>query len=429
MTYPPTAPLHFLNAPRGASVSPVPSSQFCKQFRKITARQKIRLTKMSSWRLIVWWLPRRRFLPACWVGVAVSGLIVLVLNLITQSDPCKLSCGVENWLHPPHPQSKLFIDHIIADVIEPQRDSVPYPLTVEEVHQTFRVDSSAFTVNQFLMGYLGDIVNGTFLEVGAGDGEFLSFSSALEVQLNWRGLLVEPREEDYVRLRQRRRAASAKACVTGRDYHGKELLWIPKVDESLSPLLQRSTRSKAALSSFVDADIMEQVSGSREQVSGSREQVSGSRQQVRMSGSREQVRMSGSREQVRMSGSREQVRMSGSREQDAIDGEERQVQCYTLSSLVTVYQSSINELNQPIDLLILDTNAGELLMMENLTYPRFRMILVRMAQAQLSLIMDNMAEKLDLHLVSSVTVSFGFALYMHSELVRELNITTDKPHS
>ena len=63
--------------------------------------------------------------------------------------------------------------------------------------------------------------NGTFIEVGGGDGESLSFTSQLEVLGNWKGLIIEPRKEAYQHMRSRRKAAGINACASGDDFHSK----------------------------------------------------------------------------------------------------------------------------------------------------------------------------------------------------------------
>ncbi|XP_018020376.1 uncharacterized protein LOC108676754 isoform X2 [Hyalella azteca] len=304
-------------------------------------------------------MSRRRFVRA--IGQYLLVLVMVGLGLLSLGthpalNICDDECSIITFTRPPHSESRMFIEHIIDNVIEPQRDSAPWPLTQEEITQSIRQDTNAYTVNQFLMGYIDDIVNGTFLEVGAGNGEFLSFSSALELMQNWRGLLVEPRQQAYQHCRKRRRAATANACVTGTDYHGKQLVWTPKVDTTLPLQLQQSTLSKAAIIDYVDPA-------------------------------------------------------------DRDDGDVTLVQCYTLESLVVAYLESINATDQPIDLLIVDTNAGELHIMEKLLIPRYRMILAHGSRHGVDI--STVTDRLGLQLVSPVTAAFGFSILAHPSMLRD----------
>lgn len=56
---------------------------------------------------------------------------------------------------------------------------------------------------------------GTFMEIGASDGEFRSLTLYVEQRLGFRGVLVEPHPELYRRLRAVGRSAySINACAT-----------------------------------------------------------------------------------------------------------------------------------------------------------------------------------------------------------------------
>ncbi|XP_047493582.1 uncharacterized protein LOC125042159 [Penaeus chinensis] len=56
---------------------------------------------------------------------------------------------------------------------------------------------------------------GTFMEIGAQDGEFMSLTLYVEKELGFRGVLVEPNPNDYGKLRARGRTAkSINACAT-----------------------------------------------------------------------------------------------------------------------------------------------------------------------------------------------------------------------
>jgi FkbM family methyltransferase len=57
---------------------------------------------------------------------------------------------------------------------------------------------------QIYRTYFSNVCNGTFVEVGANDGETLSQSLVFEDQLGWRGICIEPQPEKYQQLVKRR---------------------------------------------------------------------------------------------------------------------------------------------------------------------------------------------------------------------------------
>ncbi|XP_063862188.1 uncharacterized protein LOC135101824 isoform X2 [Scylla paramamosain] len=66
-------------------------------------------------------------------------------------------------------------------------------------------------------------VPGTFVEVGAADGEFQSLTLWVEQQLGFRGLLVEPNPQAYQVLRAAGRSAySIQACATPDEGHRQD---------------------------------------------------------------------------------------------------------------------------------------------------------------------------------------------------------------
>ncbi|XP_050688847.1 uncharacterized protein LOC126981554 [Eriocheir sinensis] len=96
---------------------------------------------------------------------------------------------------------------------------------------------------------------GTFVEVGAGDGEFRSLTLWLEQRLGFRGLLLEPHPEAYVKLRGKTRAAhSVQACATPEEGHRKDFLWIREPNPDLPPLLRRLQEGSNKLLRFVPVE-------------------------------------------------------------------------------------------------------------------------------------------------------------------------------
>ena len=61
---------------------------------------------------------------------------------------------------------------------------------------------------------------GTFVEVGAYDGEFMSLTLWLEQKKGFEGLLVEPNPKDYQLLREKKRSSqSINACASPDGIH------------------------------------------------------------------------------------------------------------------------------------------------------------------------------------------------------------------
>ncbi|XP_045593650.1 uncharacterized protein [Procambarus clarkii] len=107
-------------------------------------------------------------------------------------------------------------------------------------------------VNDYFKQYK---VPGTFMEIGANDGEFQSMSLYVEQQLGFRGVLVEPDLRAYTRLRLLRRSAyTINACATPDYGHRMDQLWIRRTPANLPPLLYRLQKSNNKLLQYVSLD-------------------------------------------------------------------------------------------------------------------------------------------------------------------------------
>lgn len=69
---------------------------------------------------------------------------------------------------------------------------------------TLRFHGQNLFDEQLYRTYFKDTCGGTFVEVGANDGETLSQSLFFEDQLGWRGVCIEPQPEKYKELAKRR---------------------------------------------------------------------------------------------------------------------------------------------------------------------------------------------------------------------------------
>lgn len=76
-------------------------------------------------------------------------------------------------------------------------------------------DEKFNNIVSFIKDFFKNKRGGTFVDLGAGDGEYKSLSLELEQSLGWTGLLIEPHEELYKRLLKKgRKSQSAKVCIS-----------------------------------------------------------------------------------------------------------------------------------------------------------------------------------------------------------------------
>ncbi|XP_037804583.1 uncharacterized protein LOC119598944 [Penaeus monodon] len=104
-------------------------------------------------------------------------------------------------------------------------------------------------VQEMLMALWKSEPPGTFVEIGAVDGEFMSQTLMLEKALGWSGLLVEPDPRSFAILQDRRRNASlAPLCVYERhsDLH---LFWAMDLIKGLPQEYQALTMARSKMSS------------------------------------------------------------------------------------------------------------------------------------------------------------------------------------
>nr|XP_053626227.1 uncharacterized protein LOC128684122 [Cherax quadricarinatus] len=109
---------------------------------------------------------------------------------------------------------------------------------------------------QFINDYFKQYPHpGTFMEIGASDGEFESLSLYVEQVLGFRGVLVEPNPEAYTTLRARRRSAySINACANPSYGHTMNQLWIRDTPKNLPELLYRLQGGNNKLLQYVSME-------------------------------------------------------------------------------------------------------------------------------------------------------------------------------
>ncbi|XP_071515851.1 uncharacterized protein [Panulirus ornatus] len=108
----------------------------------------------------------------------------------------------------------------------------------------------------FINNYFKQYKNpGTFMEIGAKDGEFMSLTLFLEQKLGFSGLLVEPNPRDYQKLRAAGRSSySINACATPGGSHRKDVLWMQDPPENLPEVVRHVQEGNSILLQYVQQE-------------------------------------------------------------------------------------------------------------------------------------------------------------------------------
>ena len=80
--------------------------------------------------------------------------------------------------------------------------------------------------------------NGTFIEIGAGDGKFLSNSLFLEKKYNWKGILCEPNPNHWKSIKKLRSAKPIKKIILNK-CNKKIKFYINKNSSYLSSIIKK----------------------------------------------------------------------------------------------------------------------------------------------------------------------------------------------
>ncbi|XP_042243192.1 uncharacterized protein LOC121880158 [Homarus americanus] len=109
---------------------------------------------------------------------------------------------------------------------------------------------------KFINDYFKNYKNpGTYMEIGAQDGEFASLSLFVGERLGFRGVLVEPNPYHYQKIRAGGRSAySINACATPDGGHRKNTLWLRHTPGNLPPLLHRIQEGSNRLLQYVSKE-------------------------------------------------------------------------------------------------------------------------------------------------------------------------------
>ncbi|XP_069988892.1 uncharacterized protein [Penaeus vannamei] len=155
------------------------------------------------------------------LGVILTMVILLVIYIAF--TPSYSSCLLKALKGPLAVDDPEFLTYLRQEVLDPPSDAAYNLLGKDNIGHKIREKSELF-YEEKLTALFKDVRNGFFIEAGALDGETMSNTLALEQDLGWTGLLVEPDAKNYQLLRTKhRRAWSANVCLAPRPYPSVEL--------------------------------------------------------------------------------------------------------------------------------------------------------------------------------------------------------------
>ena len=106
--------------------------------------------------------------------------------------------------------------------LPPKLDKQGYNLTIDqhdfaaENYNSYRKTSfSWYFIQKVIEMIFSDYGPGFFIEAGALDGEFESYTLDMERKYGWRGLLIEPQEIVFQKLlKKNRKVYSSRSCIS-----------------------------------------------------------------------------------------------------------------------------------------------------------------------------------------------------------------------
>ncbi|XP_037776565.1 protein Star-like [Penaeus monodon] len=162
------------------------------------------------------------------VVLGIFGLVLLLQLAAKVFGPSKSSCTKQVCLSkflqgPPAFNDEALASHLKSNYFTPAA-SVDYNLSGVVGYKPYHND-----VLDFIKEWFKNKRNGVFVDLGAGDGEYRSFTLPLEKDLGWTGLLVEPNPKQYKKLLKKgRKAVSTRACVSPFSYPSMMPMSYPK---------------------------------------------------------------------------------------------------------------------------------------------------------------------------------------------------------
>ncbi|XP_042858774.1 uncharacterized protein LOC122244871 [Penaeus japonicus] len=194
----------------------------------------------------------------------LSGLVCLSLALVLLMHYSALTLpGLLPWMSPSCAQecldtyfSYLSISQKDPDFVEAVRNRYIYPRPAHPDTSPFDARRPVWRellewdkVQEMLMDLWRNEPPGTFVEIGAVDGEFMSQTLTLERNLSWSGLLVEPDPRSFAILRNRRRNASLSPLCVHEHPSDLHLFWMMDLIKDLPQEYQALMMARSKMSS------------------------------------------------------------------------------------------------------------------------------------------------------------------------------------
>lgn len=169
---------------------------------------------------------------------------------------CQEECMVNSLNGPIISLDKYAVQHIRNFWMDPPAPKGSYkpdfPILSPPWHTMGNWGDAYKLINDYFKNYKDP---GTFMEIGAQDGEFMSLTLYVEQELGFRGLLVEPNPNDYQKLREAKRSSSSiNACATPESGHRRDHLWLRDTPSNLPKLLHRIQEGSNRLLQYVSTE-------------------------------------------------------------------------------------------------------------------------------------------------------------------------------
>jgi len=173
---------------------------------------------------------------------------------------CSEECMTQVLNGPLHSMDKDIVNHIRDYWVDPPATKGTYKPTFNLENPPWATMGKWGEANKMLIDYFKGMKDGygTFVEVGAQDGEFMSLTLYLELKKQFKGLLIEPNPIDYPKLRARGRSAyTINACAAPYAGHRRDVLWLRDTPDNLPPILHRIQEGSNRLLQFVSTEDQE----------------------------------------------------------------------------------------------------------------------------------------------------------------------------
>ncbi|CAL4140743.1 unnamed protein product, partial [Meganyctiphanes norvegica] len=192
-------------------------------------------------------MPTKILTPNRFVFILATAALVMLFNLAAVNGPGAHGHTCDSYflsraLSGPIPQDDpALVSWVRRQMVEPSPG--PYNLNLifsglnEESETSPYSPSQEFIVSHVIKIFGNDVngKQGTFLEAGAYDGEFLSNTLFLEKEYGWRGILVEANPDFFKRLlKKNRKSYAVNICLNTNPYPTKEEFMIASSESDIN---------------------------------------------------------------------------------------------------------------------------------------------------------------------------------------------------